>query len=615
MNNESPHPLSFRLGYGLLAALTLLHIVLAIVYANITPYRTGGYLFYSRTHPRPEDYVSDIGAPDERQHANYVIHILEGKGLPVNRVMVPDPAHPGQVIRNPLASEEYEYLQPPLYYVLDAGFGKLAGVDAVGAADPEVGKRLRYLNAFFGAGTVLGVYFLGIWGVRRRDVAFLAAAIAALLPMNLALSGAISNDPLLFCICTWCMALCAKAVREGWDWEIRVPIAILVGLGLLTKQTALDLIPAVLFAFVLRKPRLGRAISSAVITIVIALPLWIRNQRLYGDPLGLKAFQAQFAGAIQAQDMMAANGVFNHWFNYVGWYTVRSFFGAFGYMDIFLSERGNAYTGPESPGGPAAPNTLYRILFFLAALAAIGFVLYLFGPRKTRNSELGTRNSSGPLPLVPVTRAVSPLDDMSMPGRGRPPESIGSAGGVEGEAVGDGGSGPSSEPTGTRFSQIPSSAFRVPSSKNPAPGSILDTQYSTLPHPAQSSEPRALPRAEKQVHLLNAVFLAVVTLLFVRYNISLFQGQARYLYPAIGPICLGLSIGALYWAKSRTRIVIGTIVALLITLNIYAFMRLPSEFAKRIDPNLTNQVGWLEHQSIVNGPNAMQSGGPPGRLE
>lgn len=482
MNLESPHSLTSRLGYGLLAGMVVLHIALAVVYANITPYRTGGYLFYARSHPRPQDYVSDIGAPDERQHANYVIHLLQGKGLPINRVMVPDPAHPGQLIRNPEANEEYEYLQAPLYYVLDAWFGRLAGVDADGARDSEVGKRLRYLNALFGAGTVLGVYFLGIWGVRRRDVAFLAASIAALLPMNLALSGSVSNDPLLFCLCTWCIALCARGVREGWDWETRVPMAILLGLALLTKQTALDLIPVVLVAFLLRRPKLGRAISTAVIAALIALPLWVRNQKLYGDPFGLLAFQSQFAGAIKAPDMMAVNGVFNHWFNYVGWYTVRSFFGVFGYMDVFLNERGNSYTGPADFVGPAAPNTLYRFLFLLAVLATIGFLLYL--------AKAGAQ------------------------------------------------------------------------SPNPSPG-------------------------EKQVHLLNAVFLGVVVLLFIRYNMSLFQGQARYLYPAIGPIFLGLAIGTLYWAKSRTRVVMGTVVALLIVLNVYALTRLPSEFAKRIDPQMT----------------------------
>jgi 4-amino-4-deoxy-L-arabinose transferase-like glycosyltransferase len=532
--------ISARLGYALLTGLVLLHVALAITYANITPYRTAGYLSYARS--RPWSYVSDIGAPDERQHANYVIHILEGKGLPVNQVMVPDSSRPGSLMRNPDLGESYEFHQAPLFYVLDAGFGKLAGVDATGARDPDVGKRLRYLNALFGAGTVLGVYFLGLWAVRRRDVAFLAAAIAALLPMNLALSGALSNDPLLFCICTWASALCARGVREGWDWETRVPLAILVGLGFITKETALALIPLVFVAFLLRRPKANRVVSSILIPVVIALPVWIRNQRLYGDPLGLRAFEQLFAGAVKAPDMMAANGAFNHWFNYVGWYTVRSFFGVFGYMDIFLNERGNSYTGPADASGAAAPNTLYRALFFLAALAALGFLLYLAGSVATRNSK----------PVVP----------------NKEPETDGSNPGVQIVSVGSGDEKSGASSPSVRCSNL---------------------------HPV-----------EKQVHLMNAVFLGVVTLLFIRYNMSLFQGQARYFFPALGPICLGLSIGALYWAKSRRRLVIGTIVAVLFALNVYALTKLPGEFAKRIDPSLANQVGCLEHPKIRESLIAMQ---------
>ena len=476
-----------RLAYSLLALLAFAHICLSIVYAEITPYRSAGFLAMMKS--TPWQFVPDIGAPDERQHANYVINILEGKGLPVYRVMVPDPAHPGQTIRNPNLDEMYEDHQAPLFYLLDGGFAKLTGLDAQGAQDPDSGRRLRFLNALFGACTVVGVYFLSFWGFGRKDIGLLAAAIAALLPMNLALSGAVSNDPLLFCICTWFMAVCVLGIRQGWNGRRMVLLGSLVGLGLLTKTTALALLPMVILAFLLRKPRGVQVIGSGVIALLLAGPWMLRNQNLYGDPLGLKSFQELFAGELSTHDFIAgiSGTPLNHWVNYVGWFTARSFFGVFGYMDIFLNERGVAYTGPANQFGPAAPNIVYRLLMAVAAIGAVGFV---------------------------------------------------------------------------------------------------------------AAMARKESRKDMRIHIFNGIFLAIITVLFIRYNISFFQGQARYFYPAIGPISVGLAVGAIYLAKSRKIIVSGAVVAILVLLNIYALAVLPNEFAKRLNPSLANQRAMLSYPRV-----------------
>ncbi len=460
-----------RLAYGLLAAVVIAHIVLAIIYATITPYRTAGRLSYQGWQ-----LVPDIGAPDERQHANYVIGLLAGNGLPIYRINVPDPAHPGQEIRNPELGEIYEDHQAPLFYILDAGFGKLIGADEISALDPEQGFKLRYLNALFGALTIVGVFFLGLWGLRRLDIAVLAAGITALLPMNLALSGAITNDPMLFAVCTWFLAVCAKAIREGWTWKLAIVAGAILGVGLETKDTALALYPIAIAAFLLRKPAKGQSVSTFAISLLLGAPFWIRNQFLYGDPLGLKSFKELFAGALPASTWIQSDGFVGYWVNWVGWWTARSFFGAFSYMDIFLNERGTPYTGP------GAPNTLYRLLIGLACFGILGFVL----------------------------------------------------------------------------------------------ASLRD-------------------KSHRRVHLMNGIFLFLITLFFIRYNISYFQGQARYFYPAIGPISLGLAIGAYYWAKSKKWLVAGGICVLLLMLNVYAIVRLPTEFARRINSISANPTATSGH--------------------
>src|SRR5579862_7909840 len=136
--------------------IAVVHAGLAAVYAAETPYRTPGRLLINGGAR-----VVDVGAPDERQHANYVQDLLDGKGFPVLRPGVLD------------AGEHIEDHQPPLYYLAAAGIAKTIGVTDVG--DPAA-LRIRWLNAFIGGGTVLGVFYLGLWGLGRPDVALGAAA-------------------------------------------------------------------------------------------------------------------------------------------------------------------------------------------------------------------------------------------------------------------------------------------------------------------------------------------------------------------------------------------------------------------------------------------------------
>ncbi|HTQ11599.1 MAG TPA: glycosyltransferase family 39 protein [Fimbriimonadaceae bacterium] len=443
--------------------IAIVHAVFAIVYASETPYRTPGrILIYGGTQ------APDIGAPDERQHANYIQTLLDSNGFPVFA--------PG----GPNAGEHYEDHQPPLFYLAEAGFAKILGISSV--EDP-VAARLRWLNALFGALTVLGVYALGVWGLGRFDVALGACAITAFLPMNCALSGAISNDPLLFAICTWTLAVCALAVRQGWSMKLAILAGVLAGLGILTKTTAVALLPILLLAILLpqkRRPTYGMAAIALFLVLVLAGPWLIRNQRLYGDPLALKAFNQAFTGSRQKVDQVAqieyedqrlgieANPQVQYWRDWVGWWTARSFFGVFGYMDIWLNENGSPYQSLRTPQEP--PNIAYRVLL------AISLILFL--------AWLGS--------------------------------------------------------------------FFLPEWKEARP-----------------------------VQLLNAAFLAIVMLLFIRFNMQYFQGQGRYLYPAIGPIAIALSVGCFVLLRNRGAVAVAAMAMLLLLVNVYAVAKLPDDFARR----------------------------------
>ncbi|MCW5943430.1 MAG: phospholipid carrier-dependent glycosyltransferase [Fimbriimonadaceae bacterium] len=435
-----------------LALLVLAHMVFAFAYAKATPYRTGGWLEYMG-RPKPENRQKDIGAPDERQHANYVQRLLDGKGIPVFNPKDPD------------LYETYQAHQPPLFYVLAAGWAKVAGVTNV--ADPETGGRVRGINALLGALTVLGLFWLGTWGFKDEWVGLFAAAIGGFMPAMLALSGALSNDPLLICLCTWTLAFCALGLRDGWCWGVTLRVTIAIALALYTKTSALALFPAVAVALYLArgKPRDGGTIlphAAACLAgpILLALPWLLRNQSLYGDPFAISAFNEAFQGSMKASTgIERLGGVFSYW-RTVAETTAYSGFGVFGYMDLFMDWR------------------IYRLLFAAVFLLSVGWLI----------------------------------------------------------------------------------AFRD--------------------RPVEKAAP---------VQWVHVTFFLVVFLLFVRFNMQYFQAQARYLYPAVGPIACGLAVGAHRFAMRRPLAGLAAVAFTLIALNLYVVSMLPGEFQRRIAPPELNE--------------------------
>lgn len=374
-----------------LLLITLLHFVFAVAYASLTPYRTAGILRFQGGAPS-----QDIGAPDERQHANYIQYVMDGNGFPVFK---PD---------DPNLYETYQRHQPPLYYFLSAGVGKITGQTDV--EQRNTGLTLRAFNALIGAIGIAGIFFVGLWGFKNAWIGLSAAAFAALLPMNIALSAAITNDVLLIALCSWTLALASRAARDGWSLKQALFVGLLGGLALLTKTSAIALIPAVFFAFLLRKEDKGWKLElkplaiAAFAMLVLIGPWWVRNQKLYGDPLAQKAFSQAFtnsaipadlivpsllqtdqqyaekankiAGAnpqlqgrellrkVAEEEGLPPGAVYDYSIRWVFWWTFRSFIGVFGYMDIFL------------------PSVLYAIL----GLGFLGILLMNIPNR--RNAEI-----------------------------------------------------------------------------------------------------------------------------------------------------------------------------------------------------------------------------------
>lgn len=189
---------------------------------------------------------------------------------------------------------------------------------------------VRVFSLLLGAGTIVGTYISCrlLWP-RRPTLALGAAAVIALNPKFISVSACVTNDNLLNALASASFAwgiFCS--VRETTAYKHWAILGILVGLALLTKQSALLLLPwGLLVAFLqddgtVWSRKVGHA--GAVLAAVLCVAGWwyVRNARLYGDPLGLATHLAVGSPRKLGWEELIATG--------------RSYWAAFGWGPILL---------------------------------------------------------------------------------------------------------------------------------------------------------------------------------------------------------------------------------------------------------------------------------------
>ena len=295
--------------------------------------------------------------PDEPGHAAYVFFLAREGRLPVQRADVGQSDVPG------------EGHQPPLAYVLavplvawlppqerrfdlpgNARFTWASGDELNAVAHgsreypPWSGVVLawhlgRLVSVLLGAVTVVCTYraALALLGAQRHMAALLGAALVALNPQFIFIAALMNNDVLLAALGAALLWLVLGSRRRAAGFAIGV--GAILGLALLTKQSALIFAPIALLAIVeragllrmqnaecrmqkpllsgarravglvrmqneecrMQKPlrsgarrTLGLGLLALITTLAIAGWWYARNWRLYGDPLGLGVFRAEF---------------------------------------------------------------------------------------------------------------------------------------------------------------------------------------------------------------------------------------------------------------------------------------------------------------------------------
>ncbi len=216
-----------------------------------------------------------VGFNDERAHHNYVRYLAAHGRLSVQTVRITDPGA--------FERYEFEYYQPPLYYVLAVPF-QLAGEALCQGCG-------LYAVRLFSLALSLALLAL-MYRFLRRSVAVPGAAEGITLFLALLLGQArfaaqVNNDNLL-----WLLALALFVVlfddleRGGGRPRNWVVLGVLAGAGLLTKSSMLTVMAGPPVALLARR-RDGRAWRSiglyAGIALLVALPWWIRNRLVYGE--------------------------------------------------------------------------------------------------------------------------------------------------------------------------------------------------------------------------------------------------------------------------------------------------------------------------------------------
>lgn len=273
--------------------------------------------------------VRERTPPDEAAHFAYVRHLATTRSLPVFDA----------------AGDDYESHQPPLYYALSlipyaaaAWAGPAAAYFAVRLLSVAIGGCLVYLT----------------WVFMRRlfpedvDLPLMATAMAAFLPMHVAILSAITNDGLAELGATAILYVCFTGLAHGFTDRRVAALGALLGLGALTKTGCLLFAPVALLAMALRMHQtrydVARLLRQWGLCIVVCLAVcgwWlVRNTKLYGDPFAMGIFRdiflAEDAGRATPNWFFEHGASFATYVGLVALWTWCSFWGVLGQANQFM---------------------------------------------------------------------------------------------------------------------------------------------------------------------------------------------------------------------------------------------------------------------------------------
>ncbi len=347
-------------------------------------------VLYSVVNPLAE-------APDEDRHYDYVKYVADGRGLPV----LHDDASKN-IVHGTVGHH------PPLYYGLSAlltfwintddadsllwdnphflaglphlsAFGNKNGIIHTDAeAFPYRGTALamhivRLLSVLFSGITVLTTYLIALeifpeW----KPLALGAAALNAFNPQFLFIGARISNDTAVTAFSALVLLGTVRLLKRGVTRGRLIWLGVTLGLALLSKISALALLPLVAVGLVIRAIRqrsFGFLVKWGLVVCSLAFLIawwpYLRNWRLYRDPLATNVWLATVRLRLPTPSLRELSEEF--------WGLEISFWAVFGWMNILVHE------------------VIYKSLAAMMRLAALGLLLLVVrqfvGNKVMANSE------------------------------------------------------------------------------------------------------------------------------------------------------------------------------------------------------------------------------------
>jgi len=256
--NGTARPLSRR-AKGALAAIVVLYAGLAVLYSYATRFRYG---------------------PDEPAHFVYIQSVALDHRLPALR---------DDNVYLPGAAISHQRQQPPLYYTLGAlVYRALGRLPADG-----IWRVLRFFSIAIGLAVLaLQWRLLRLLFPDSEGLCLAGLAVLAFLPMFTYITSVVNNDPLAVLLFTgvvyqWCRMLAGRSSLAD------VALAGgLVGLAVLTKESALALVPGLLIAAAATGTATGAAPARRIGRAALALGTaglvcggwFLHNLSAYGSP-------------------------------------------------------------------------------------------------------------------------------------------------------------------------------------------------------------------------------------------------------------------------------------------------------------------------------------------
>ncbi|MGB3715694.1 MAG: glycosyltransferase family 39 protein [Candidatus Promineifilaceae bacterium] len=317
-------------------------------------------------------------APDEIGHFSYILELSSSKRLPMQETGNLGQAH-----------------QPPLYYAIaailsyPAGQNNLTGAlhlnpDFIWSGGDQINIGLHHTDETFpysgqalafhlarlasllmGMVTVSLVIAIG-WLIfpEQAWIGLLGAALVAFNPQFLFIQGSVNNDALLVMATTgiiWQTLRMQDRQNSLAQWLLLglwIATAFLAKLsGFVVAAVAITYLS--LISIKTRSyRRLLRGLLAAGLVVILLTGWWfVRNQILYGDPLGWSVFNDIFAAVFRTTPLA--------WVDVRQFFDVqfRSFWGVFGWMTV------------------AAPGWFYSFILLLIIASLAGYVLAFISGR------------------------------------------------------------------------------------------------------------------------------------------------------------------------------------------------------------------------------------------